>query len=62
MDNSETIAGTVARYVALRRTPETINRIYDMYAQLTPEDIQAVARKYLTENNRTIVDLTGGAK
>ncbi|MFB3829192.1 MAG: M16 family metallopeptidase [Bryobacteraceae bacterium] len=62
MDNSETIAGTVARYVALRRTPETINRLYDMYAQLTPEDIRAAAVKYFTDNGRTIVDLTGGAK
>jgi len=31
---------TVADFVALRRTPETINRYYDTYAKLTPEDIQ----------------------
>ena len=29
LDNSEAIAETVAQYVALRRTPETINRYYD---------------------------------
>ena len=61
LDNSQAIAATAARYVALRGTPETINRIYDIYAQLTPEDIQQMARKYLTENNRTIVTLTGAA-
>jgi zinc protease len=60
MDNSETIASVVARYVALRRTPETINRIYDMYAKVTPEDILRVARKYLIEDGRTVVTLTGG--
>ena len=40
LNNSEAIAGTVARYVALRRTPETINRYYDEYTKLTPADMQ----------------------
>jgi zinc protease len=59
MNNSEAIARTVAHFIALRRTPETINRVYDLYASITPEDIRNVARKYLIENNRTIVTLTG---
>ena len=59
MNNSEAIARTVAHYVALRRTPETINRLYDLYASITPEDIRAAARKYFVENGRTIVTLTG---
>jgi zinc protease len=64
LDNSEAIAETVAEYVALRRTPETANRYYDMYAKLTPEDIERVAKKYLADHNRTTVTLTstGGAK
>jgi len=62
MNNSEAIAGTVARYVALRRTPETINRLYDLYDSVTPEDIRQVARKYFAENSRTIVTLTGPGK
>jgi zinc protease len=64
LTNSEAIARTVAQYVALRRTPETVNRYYDMYAKLTPQDIQNVARKYLIDRNRTVVTLTykGGAK
>ena len=40
----------MARYIALRRTPETIDKLYAIYSQLTPEDIRAAARKYLTEN------------
>ncbi len=59
LNNSEAIAETVAEFVALRRTPETINRYYDTYAKLTPEDIQKAARKYLIDNNRTVVTLTG---
>jgi len=58
MTNSEAIAGAVARYVALRRTPEAINRYFDFYAKLTPEDLQRVAKKYLIEKNRTVVTLT----
>lgn len=61
MDNSQSVAAAVARYVALRRTPDTIDKLYSLYSQLTPEDIQAAARKYLTESNRTIVTLTGPA-
>jgi zinc protease len=62
MDNSEAVAGSVARYVALRRTPATIDSLYAQYAALTPEVVQKVAQKYLIDNNRTIVTLTGGAK
>jgi zinc protease len=61
LNNSESIASTVAQYVALRRTPETINRYYDAYARLTPSDIEKAARKYLIEKNRTIVTLTSTA-
>lgn len=59
LNNSEAIAGAVARFVALRRSPETINKLYDLYAKLTPQDIQRVAKKYLAESGRTIVTLTG---
>ncbi len=62
LNNSEAIAGTVARFVALKRTPETINRVYDLYASLTPADIQRVAKQYLTEKNRTTVTLTGASE
>jgi len=67
LDNSEAVAQTVAEYVALRRTPETANRYYDMYEKLTAQDIQKAAQKYLVERNRTTVTLTstavtGGAK
>jgi len=61
LDNSEAIAETAAQFVALRRTPETINRYYDEYAKLTPRDIQNAARKYLIDKNRTVVTLTSTA-
>jgi zinc protease len=61
MNNSESVAQIAASMVALRRTPETLNRLYDMYAQLTPEDVQQAASRYLVDSGRTIVTLTGPA-
>jgi zinc protease len=60
MSTSDAVAATVVRFVALRRTPETINRLFDMYSQVTPEDVQNAARQYLLERGRTIVTLTSG--
>ncbi len=62
MDSNANIASVVSRYVALRRTPETINNLYALYAGLTPEDIRRTARKFFIDNGRTIVTLTGGAR
>lgn len=57
LDSSEAIASALAPFVALRRTPETINRLYALYDQITPEDIREMAARYFTEKNRTIVTL-----
>ena len=59
MDSSDSIAGILASFVALRRTPESMNHLFEQYARLTPEDIQRAAAKYLVESGRTIVALTG---
>jgi zinc protease len=58
MNNSEAIASGIAPYVALRRTPETINKLYNVYASITPEDIQAMANKYFVDKHRTVVTLS----
>ncbi|MGB9604932.1 MAG: M16 family metallopeptidase [Bryobacteraceae bacterium] len=60
LSDSEAVAGTAARYVALRRTPATINRLFALYEKVTPAVLRAVARKYFTEQGRTIVTLAGG--
>jgi zinc protease len=62
LDNSETVGETVAQFVALRRTPDTIDKLYAQYGALTPEDVREMATKYLVESGRTIVTLTGAAK
>ena len=59
MQSSDAIARILAQYIALRRTPESMNKLYDQYASLTPDDVQKAAAKYLVDSNRTIVTLTG---
>ena len=58
LDNSEAIAAKLASYVALRRTPETINKLYTVYSSLNPDDLQEMAKKYFVEKHRTIVTLS----
>jgi zinc protease len=57
MNSSEAIAGALAPYIALRRTPETIDKVFALADAVTPEDIRAAARRYFTDNNRTVVTL-----
>jgi zinc protease len=58
MNSSPAIAAALAPYILLRRTPDTINKVFDLYQQVTLQDIRAMAAKYFIENNRTIVTLT----
>ena len=57
LDSSSAIAENLAPFIGLRRTPDTIEKVYAMYDAVTPEDIRAAAQKYLVDNNRTIVTL-----
>lgn len=64
MNSNDAIAGVLARYVALRRSPETIDKMFALYDSVTPEDIRFAAEKYFKDSNQTIVTLAtkGGAK
>ncbi|MEP6924982.1 MAG: pitrilysin family protein, partial [Pyrinomonadaceae bacterium] len=43
MNSNDAIAGALAPYVALRRTPETLDKLFALYDSLTPAEIQAIA-------------------
>jgi zinc protease len=68
MNSSEAINAALAPYISLRRTPETIDKMFALYDRVTPEDVRAAAARYFVEKNRTIVTLStkmedkGGAK
>jgi zinc protease len=51
------IAGFLAPYIALNGTPQTVDRLFSLYQQITPRDIQENAKRYFTSENRTIVTL-----
>jgi zinc protease len=58
MNSSSAIASVLAPYIALRRTPETINKVFALYQRITAEDIRKIASQYFVPNNQTIVTLT----
>ena len=64
MNSNDAIAGTLAQFIALRRSPDTLDKVFALYDSITPEDIRAAAAKYFTDNNQTVITLTskkGGA-
>src|SRR5215211_623309 len=57
MNSNNRIAGALAPYIALERTPETLNRLFDTYQTVTAGDIRDAVKKYFREESRTIVTL-----
>jgi zinc protease len=57
MDSSEAIAGALAEYIGLRRTPATIDKLFDLYDTITPDDLREMAAKYFVDKHRTVVTL-----
>jgi zinc protease len=50
LDNSESVAATLATYARFRRSYETLNALYRIYDRLQPDDLLRVARDYLTDS------------
>jgi len=59
MDNTESVASSLAGYIQLEPTPETINRTYALYDGMTPDVIRTMAGTYFSEQRRTIATLLG---
>ncbi len=58
LDNTEQIAQTLASYVHFNRSYSTINDYYRLVDTLTPADLQAAAKKYLTDDNMVVTTLS----
>ncbi len=58
LDNSDTIASTLARYVRYRRSYDTLNALFRVYDSLTPGDLQNAARRYLSDANMVIATVS----
>ena len=62
LNNTQAVAAAVSRALRADRSVDTIDRLYDLYSRISPEDIQRAAAKYLDAKNRTVVTLTGGQR
>jgi zinc protease len=60
LGTTDGVAGTLAFYINLATDPGTLNRLFGLYEKVTPEDIQAMARKYFVKTASTVVTLSGG--
>jgi len=49
LDNTDAIAGTLARFVRYRRSFDSLNELYRTIDTVTPADIQAAARRYFVD-------------
>jgi len=58
LDNTETIASTLARFVRYSRSYQTLNRLQRVYDSLTPADLQTVAKTYFTDANLVVATLS----
>jgi zinc protease len=58
LDNTETIAGTLARFVRYSRSYGTVNRLQRVYDSLTPQDVQAAAKTYFMDSNLVVATLS----
>lgn len=58
MNSNAAIAGTLARFISLNRSPDTIDNLFGLYDSITPEDIRKSAQTYFKYTNQTIVTLT----
>ncbi len=59
LDTPERVGSVLSRMVTLTAGLEQIDQLYATMASLTPEDIQAAAKKYLRKEHRTVLVLKG---
>jgi zinc protease len=62
LDSPDQIAQSLAQYIWLTGDAQSLNRLYALYDQVTPADIQAVAKKYFVTEHLTIGTIGPGEK
>jgi zinc protease len=59
LGTTDGVAGSLAFYINLTTDPGSVNRMFDLFEKVTPQDIMAMAKKYFVKSNSTVVTLTG---
>jgi zinc protease len=57
---TDDIASVLAFYINLTADPGTVNKLFDLYDRVTPQDIMEMTQKYFVPSNSTVATLTGG--
>jgi zinc protease len=60
LDNTDTIAETLATFVRYDRSYDTLNNYYRVYDSLTAADLDAAARRYLVDDSLVVATLAHG--
>jgi len=58
-DTPLSVAENLATYIWLTGDAKSLNRVYDLYEQVTPQDIMDAARKFFVKETRTMITLSG---
>lgn len=57
LDSPNAVARAVGEAIAIAGRPDAINRLYEAYTKLTPDDLMKAASKFLVPTNQTVVSL-----
>ncbi|MDH3269517.1 MAG: insulinase family protein, partial [Ignavibacteria bacterium] len=58
IDNPDAIANSISHYIYLTGDPESLNRLYSLYDEVTIEDIKMVVNKYYVDSALTIATIS----
>ena len=62
LDTPGSIGFMMTNFLTLSSDTDTVNRVYEQYAKVSPEDIREVARRVFKETNRTKIKLSHSGK
>lgn len=62
MDSTNAVARGLGFFLQLTGDPQSLNRTYETYQQVTADDVMRVAKKFFAPSNRTVVTLTSKEK
>lgn len=66
IDTPDNIANSLSHYIQLTGDPESLNRLYSLYDQVTVDDVKMVANKYFVPTGLTVATISemevGGVK
>ncbi|HEY4312362.1 MAG TPA: pitrilysin family protein [Pirellulales bacterium] len=57
LDSTNAVARALGSFLELTGDPDSLDQMYATYEQVTPEDVQRVAKQFFAPENRTVVTL-----